>query len=751
MKIKVRSILFMLSSLPLLICAQQLHDSSRLTLDRIYASAEFRQDYQPPIQWIKNGEYYVTIEASEDIDGAAELIKYNSKSGERSIFVPAGKLLPAGSESSLPIEDFTLSQDGSKVLIFNNSSRVWRSNTKGDYWVYDFDTDQLKQIGKDFPASSLMFAKFSADNQNVAYVQDFNLYMEDFKNENLARLTFDGNGDIINGTFDWVYEEEFGCRDGFRWSPDADYISFWQLDASNIGTFYMINNTDSIYSKPVPVQYPKAGQDPSSCRVGIIPMDGKKPEWIPIPGDPVQNYIPAMQWANEDLLLVQQINRKQNHLKVWAFKPSTKELKVVYEETEDSWVDINYPDITANTWGQNDLLLTDKGRAFLRMTESDDWRHVYKIDIESGDQILLTPGDYDVASVYTISPKHLYFSASPNNSTQRYLYRSKLSGKGKAERVTPGEFEGINKYNIAPNARYAIHTHASAVVPWTVRLVSLPGHETIRPLADNASFKEKIRQLDMPKVEFFEVTTEDGVTIDGRMIKAVGFDKNKKYPVLFHVYGEPWSSVANDAWIGMWNIFLAQQGYIIIDMDNRGTPCLKGSDWRKSIYRQIGRINSRDQAMAAKEVLTWDFIDTSNVAVWGWSGGGSMTLNLMFRYPEIYKTGMAVAPVSSLFIYDNIYQERYMGLPQENKDDYEKGSPINYADKLKGNLLIVHGTGDDNVHYQSTEMLVNELIKQNKQFEMMAYPNRSHGIYEGTNTRRHLFTLLTRYLMEHTE
>jgi dipeptidyl-peptidase-4 len=218
--------------------------------------------------------------------------------------------------------------------------------------------------------------------------------------------------------------------------------------------------------------------------------------------------------------------------------------------------------------------------------------------------------------------------------------------------------------------------------------------------------------------------------------------------VLFHVYGEPWGQVAVDSWIGLWNIYLAQQGYVVIDMDNRGTPCLKGSDWRKSIYRKIGVINSRDQALAAKEVLKRPYLDPDRTAVWGWSGGGSMTLNLLFRYPEIYKTGMAVAAVSNQLIYDNIYQERYMGLPQENLEDFIKGSPITYAKNLEGNLLLVHGTQDDNVHYQSMEMLVNELIKQNKQFQMMSYPNRSHGIYEGENTRRHLYTLLTQYLMQ---
>jgi dipeptidyl-peptidase-4 len=280
--------------------------------------------------------------------------------------------------------------------------------------------------------------------------------------------------------------------------------------------------------------------------------------------------------------------------------------------------------------------------------------------------------------------------------------------------------------------------------------VELPKHKTIQTLIDNKDFMDKVAGLQFPEISFFKVTTEDGVEMDGRMIKPLNFDPNKKYPVLFHVYGEPWGQVALDAWTGLWNIMLAQQGYIVIDMDNRGTPCLKGSAWRKSIYRKIGVINSRDQAMAAREVIKWPFVDPDRIAVWGWSGGGSMTLNLMFRYPEIYKTGMAVAAVSNQLVYDNIYQERYMGLPQENMEDFMEGSPITYAKNLEGNLLVVHGTADDNVHYQSAELLINELIKQNKQFQVMPYPNRSHGIFEGKNTRRHLYTLLTNYLKEHT-
>ena len=727
--------------------AQAVIDSSYLSNDRIF-SGEFRQDWERTIQWIENGDAYVTIEKSRILPDADELVKYNSRTHKRSLFVKAKALMSEG--VSLTIESFTLSPDGTKVLIFTNSSRVWRSNTKGDYWVYDLKKKVLKQLGIDFEKSSLMFAKFSSNNSFVSYVHKFNIYKEDFQSGKVTQLTFDGNGKIINGTFDWAYEEEFGKRDGFLLSPNNENIAFWQLDASEIGEFFMINYTDSIYSKPIPMQYPKVGQDPSGAKIGVINISSEKIIWIPLEGGEKENYIPGIQWVNSDLLLIQQLNRLQNKLIVWSYIPSKKLLSKVYVETEDTWVDIGYPDISSSSWGNNDLPIVDKGTSFLRMTENDQWRHIYKINILSGKKTLITPFNYDVASLKVATNKNILFIASPTNSTQRYLYSTDLKGKEKVKRLTPKSFSGINNYNISPNGKYAVHAHQSSKEVRTVQFVSLPKHKKVKEIVDNKEYKEKLESLELPEVKFSRVTIEDGIEIDVRMILPINFDSSKKYPVLFHVYGEPWGQVAVDNQIGLWNIMMAQKGYVIIDMDNRGTPCLKGSAWRKSIYRKVGVINTRDQALAAQEILKLDYLDSSRTAVWGHSGGGSMTLNLLFQFPEIYKTGVALAAVSDQLIYDNIYQERYMGLPQENKEDFIKGSPITYAKNLQGNLLLIHGTGDDNVHYQSAELLINELIKHNKQFRFMPYPNRSHGIWEGENTAKHLHILISNYIIENT-
>jgi dipeptidyl-peptidase-4 len=746
-----RQKLFMLISLAILSIpafSQEASDPGFLTIDRIFNSREFQKQTPPEIQWINGGDSYIVNEPSANNPSREDLVKYETVSQNRSIYVSAEQLIPANGYAPLEIESFTFSPDETKVLVFTNSSRVWRSNSKGDYWIYDLNTKKLKKIGAKFPSSSLMFAKFSNDNRYVAYVYGFNIYLEDFASGAIRQLTSDGTATIINGTFDWVYEEEFGCRDGFRWNRTGDYIAFWHLDASTTGTYYMLNTTDSIYSRPIPIQYPKVGQPPSAARLGVIRLSDGKITWIAVPGGETANYLPRMQWISDNQLLIQQINRRQDTLKFFTYDVSRNNIKNIYQETNPTWVDISVSDITSDAWEMEDLPMADKDQYVLKLAEIGEWRHLYKISLLNGKSTDLTPGKYDVARFYTATDKFAYFNASPKNSTQRYLYRVSLTGKGDTMRVTPHDMNGMNTYNVSPDSRCAVHTFSSSVTPPIVSLISLANHKILKTWVDNAILKKHLASLKPTSTSFFTVTTVDGVTMDGKMIRPLNFSPDKKYPVLFYVYGEPWEQAAADEWKSLWHTMLAQQGYIVIAMDNRGTPCLKGNEWRKCIYRKLGIVNARDQAMAAKEIMKWDFVDTSRIAVWGWSGGGSMTLNLMFRYPSVYKTGLAVAALSNQLTYDNVYTERYMGLPLENPEDYRQSSPVTFAGNLKGNLLIVHGTGDDNVHYQNAEMLINELIRQNKQFTMMAYPNRSHNINEGRNTTVHLYTLLTNYLMK---
>lgn len=711
-----------------------------LTLDRIY-SGEFRTGYLGPFKWFEAGEAYTKLERS--VSGAGQdLMRYDSKTGDGQLLIASAQLVPEGSDRPLSISDYDWSPDQSKLLIFTNTERVWRANTRGDYWVYDREEQMLFQLGADLPESSLMFAKFSPDGQSVAYVSKHNIYVQslDPKDPAIRQLTTDGTEDIINGTFDWAYEEEFSCRDGFRWSADGKHIAFWQIDATDIKDFLMINNTDSIYSHTIPVQYPKVGETPSSAKIGTIDLVSGDITWMDIPGDPYQHYLPRMQWVGDShQLLIQQLNRKQNTRKIWLANALNGTTKTIYTETDDAWVSVR----------QGELYELNGGEAFIINTEQDGWRHLYRFDLE-GNKKLLTPGDYDLASVYLINKQenYIYLNASPDNPTQRYLYQVSMR-TGKKERLTPMDQPGTHSYTISPNGKFAVHSWSNANTPSVTEFISLPDHKVLRTLIDNKSYRQQMDQLQLSPVEFFTITTADGVEMDGRMIKPLDFDPSKKYPVLFNVYGEPASQTARDSWVRLWDRMMAQKGYIVITMDNRGTPSLKGREWRKSIYRKIGIINSHDQAQATREVLKWPFVDPDRIAVWGWSGGGSMTLNLLFRYPELFQTGVSVAPVGNQLLYDNIYQERYMGLPSENLEDFIEGSPVTYAKNLEGNLLIIHGTGDDNVHYQNAEVVINELIRHNKQFQMMAYPNRSHGIYEGENTRRHLYGLITNFITEH--
>jgi dipeptidyl-peptidase-4 len=690
--------------------------------------------------WTKDGYQYYKVEGNQVfmVD-----VRDNTK---KSAWITSEMLTPAG-QAPISIRRFTVSNDGQKVLINNNTKKVWRYDTRGDYWVYDFAAKKLAKLGKSLPESSLMFAKFSPDGSKVAYVSGHNIYTESLADGSIKQLTTDGTTKMINGTFDWVYEEELDCRDGFRWSPDSKSIAYWQIDATKIKNYLMLNTTDSTYSFTVPVEYPVSGEDPSSARIGILDVASGKNSWMNIPGDPIQHYLPRMEWTtNANEIIVEQLNRAQTQSRILIGNISNGTTRVIHEENDKAWID------GKSRWNNGDPSgweWLNKGKEFLWVSEKDGWRHISRID-RDGKEKLVTTGNYDVINVSRIDEAggYIYFTASPDNATQEYLYRIKLSG-GKAERLTPANQTGTNGYQVSPNGKIALHTFTNAYTPYISEVVSLPEH------AHLSGTEVKLAADAKNKTEFFKVKTVDGIEIDGWMKKPTNFDPAKKYPVVFFVYGEPASQTVTDTYgagsNGMYNGNMADDGYIYMSVENRGAPAPKGAAWRKAIYKNIGVINIRDQAMAAKEILKWPFVDSTRVAVWGWSGGGSSTLNLLFQYPEIYKTGIAVAAVGDQLTYDNIYQERYMGVPvnEEGKAAFIKGSPITYAKNLRGNLLYIHGTGDDNVHYKNAEELINELVKYNKQFQLMSYPNRTHGIFEGPGTVAHLHTLYTNYLKQY--
>jgi dipeptidyl-peptidase 4 len=717
-------------------------DQRILTLDRIFGSNEFRSQTFGPARWLEDGSAYTTLEPAPANREARDIIRYEASTGARSVLIAAASLTPKGASAPLVIDDYAWSKDGRKLLIFTNSKQVWRQNTRGDYWVFDITTKTLAKLVRNAAPSTLMFAKFSPDGTRVGYVRENNLYVEDLGTSRITQLTRDGSKRIINGTFDWVYEEELDLRDGWRWSPDGRNIAYWQSDTDGVPDYYLINNTDSLYPKITTIQYPVAGQTNSAVRVGVVSIAGGLTHWLKIPGDPRNNYIARMDWAgNSREVVLLQLNRRQNVLNVMIGDRLSGQVQTILAEKDDAWVDIDSDEIR---W-------LGGGTRFLWLSERDGWRHVYAASRDGGARQLITNGSFDVISVDGIDEKGgwLYYTASPENATQRYLYRTDLKGNGKPERLSPAGQSGTHSYSIAPNTTWAFHSYSNISSPPTIELVHLPDHRPVRPLAPNAAVIARVKELDIKAPEFMKVDIGNGVTLDGWMIKPPKFDPSRRYPVLIYVYGEPAGQTVVDRWAStryLWHQMLAQHGYLVMSFDNRGTPAPKGREWRKVVYRKIGVLAAEEQAAAARVVQSWKFVDAKRIAIWGWSGGGSMTLNQLFRYPDTYQVGISVAPVTDQHFYDTIYQERYMGLPQDNEEDYRRGSPVTHAAGLRGKLLIVHGSGDDNVHYKGTEVLANVLIAAGKQFTMMEYPNRRHGISEGPGTTRHLYELLTRFL-----
>ena len=720
----------------------QTSDGSLLTLERIYASAEFSSERFGPARWLEDGSGYTTLERARSGARAFDIVRYDPDSGASDVLVAADRLVPPGASTPLIVEDYQWSADGSQLLIFTNTRRVWRDNTRGDYWVFDMGNGDLHQLGSDGEEATLMFAKFSPQGDRVGYVRENDVYVERLSDGSIVRLTDTGSPTMINGTFDWAYEEEFGIQDGFRWSPDGERIAFWQLNSEGVRNFLLVNYTDSLYPQLTSIPYPKVGEVLSSARVGVISASGGPIRWMDVPGDPRDNYIARLDWAaTSDEVILQHLNREQNTNEVMLGDAETGAVRTAHTDRDDAWVNV-----------VDDLRWLDDGGRFTWVSEKDGWNHVYTVD-RSGDEVLITPWPMDVISIELIDEEGgwLYFMASPDNATQRYLYRGPLDGSGAPERLTPESDAGTNSYQLSQDGRWAFQTHSSFTVPSTVNLVTLPTHRVVRTLAANTRLKATVAGLARGDMEFFRVDSGDGVELDGWLIKPPGFNSLRRYPLLFYVYGEPAGQTVTDRWGGsryLWHLMLAQQGYLVASVDNRGTPAPRGREWRKSVHGDIGTLASRDQAAANRAIREWSFVDGDRIGIWGWSGGGSMTLNMMFRYPELYGTGMSVAPVPDQRYYDAIYQERYSGTLDLYAVGYRRGSPIHHVDGLEGNLLLVHGTGDDNVHYQGSEALINAMIEKNKVFTMMAYPNRSHGIFEGANTTRHLFALLTRYLKE---
>lgn len=732
--------------------AQQLSAGLDSALHRIFASRYYASDRFGPARWL-DGSAYTTVEPSDAVPGGSDIVRYDAATGARSVLVSARRLVSPGDTAALDFDDYTWSADRAQLLLFTNTERVWRSNTRGDYWVLDQRSGKLTKLGgADAEPSTLMYAKFSPQGDRVAYVRKGDIYVESLRDGKITRLTTGADSLHVNGMTDWVYEEELSLRDAFRWSPDGRRIAFWHFDMTGVGTFLLLNATDSLYPYTIPIQYPKAGTTNSAVTAGVVSASGGPVTWLKMPGDPRNDYLPRMQWAGPDTLILQRLNRPQNTNVVLLASAVDGGTRPILTERDSAWLDV-----------VDTMPFVGGGRSFLWESERDGWRHIYRVSRDGRSVTLLTPGAFDVMSVAAVDTAGaqggwLYYYAVPREggkapvTTQQALWRSRLDGKGARQQVTPAGQPGTHAYAIAPGAAFGFHYYSTFDRPTTIDLVRLPSHARVRQLVSNDTLMARVDSAITPG-EFFRVALPDSATLDGWMIRPEHFDSTKKYPILFYVYGEPAGQTVRDAWMGgqrLWFQLLANQGYLVASVDNRGTPAPKGRAWRKVVYGAVGVLSAREQADAVRVLeRTRPYVDSTRVGIWGWSGGGTNTLNAMFRYPDVYDVGMSVAPVPDQRLYDTIYQERYMNTPENNPEGYKQGSAINFAEGLKGELLLVHGSGDDNVHFQGSQRLLNRLISLNKQVDFMQYPNRSHCICEGQGTTLNIYSLLTRYLITH--
>lgn len=700
----------------------------RLTVEAIFGSNQFASNLVP-VQWSRDSRYYTVLEEN---GVGADLYRVDARSGERELLVRGSELIPPGGLEPIQIESYQFAPDGSKVLIFTNSVRVWRQNTKGVFYVWDLSRRQLTPVSVN--SGLQQFAKFSPDSRSVGFVRDHNLFVTDIRSGRERQLTFDGDENVINGTTDWVYEEELGLRDAFRFSPDSKRVAFWRLDQTAIKPFYLIDDLE-LYPELLPVRYPKAGEQNSDVRIGVVEISSGETTWIDL-GSDGDIYIAQMNFAgSSDEIWLTRLNRHQDRFDVMLADVRNGLSRVVVTDTDAAWVDATEP-----RW-------IEGGRRFLLESERDGYNQLFLFNRDGSVENKVTTGEWDVSSVYGIDERHdvVYFSGAGEGPLKNPVFRVRLDG-GELTRISTSS----GNHSIAFNADFSlfVDTYSTAGVPPVETLHSADGR-VIRTISDNRDLMAKVQSLNLAVPEFIKIPVENGVDLNAYIIRPPDFDISKRYPLLMYVYGGPGSQTVRDSWGGtryLWHQLLAQEGYLVASVDNRGTGS-RGRDFKKITYRNLGRYEAADQVAAARYFASQPFVDESRIGIWGWSYGGYMSLMSTLTGPGVFKAALSVAPVTDWRLYDTIYTERYMRTPQENAAGYDYGAPLNHVGSLQGRLLVVHGTGDDNVHVQNTIQLIQRLEDAGKQFDMRLYPNKTHSI-SGTRTQVNLYTLFTEWLKE---
>ncbi len=722
-----------------------------LTLQDIHFSRKFSGQGFQGGRWAGEGPVVWYIERDK---GATHLVSYNLETDARARLIDGTKLDASDVGRLIRIENYAYSEDGTKALLYTDSERVWRQNTKGYYYVYDLKKETLTPIA-DRDKGFQMFAKFNPAADKVAFVRDRNLFVVDLVTMTETALTDDGSdGAIINGTFDWVYEEEFGLRDGFRWSPDGQKIAFFKLDESGTRDFFMTELRGQ-YPEPVSFRYPKAGEVNSEVQVGVIDLKTGGTEFIDTDtwneGGDTYEYLARMDWMptpDGHRPWIFRLNRDQNDLDFISYDDS---VQVLINEKEATWINVE----------DDKLTFLDDGKHFVWQSETSGYNHLY-LHKNNGDLVTpITSGQWDVTAFHGIDEETgtAYFTAAIDSPLERHLYSIQIdmqtdAGATASPPVKITQAPGTHTINMSSDLRYYIDTYSSVTTPPVVSLHSADGRK-IKTLEGNEKLIDTLVEYELPAPEFMTVPGADGTPLNAWMIKPSDFDSNKEYPLLMYVYGGPGSQTVRNNWGGsryLWHAYLAEElGVVVASVDNRGTGA-RGKAFKSVTYKNLGQLEAEDQIAAAQHFGQMPYIDAGRMGIWGWSYGGYMTLMGMLYGdgPDTFKLGVSVAPVTDWRLYDTIYTERYMSTPQKNEAGYKKGAPLTYADRLQDHqkLLIIHGDFDDNVHFQNTVQMVDALQRANKQFGMMMYPGRNHGIFGGS-TRLNLFKKATEYIKAH--
>ncbi|MFB6231317.1 MAG: S9 family peptidase [Salinibacter sp.] len=749
----------------------QEQEGPEFTLESIHASSTFRPKTFRGGKWADQGPVITYIESADTAD-ATHLMRYNLKTEERTQVIDGTNLYAEDVDRIVPIEGYTFSDGGEKVLIYTDSKEVWRANTKGYYYVYDLGAQTLTPIS-DRDRGYQMFAKFNPSATKVAFVRKRDLHVVNLATGTETALTTDGSeGKIINGTFDWVYEEEFGLRDGWRWSPDGSHIAFFKLDESETRSFPLMDNTKR-YPKITRFRYPKAGEKNSEIKIGVVDLskvdtsEAGQPQavryfdtktWDPglskkeEASDP-HEYLARIGWTpkigGQHRVWMFRLNREQNDLDLLYGDPTTGDVTRVLHETRDTYIDIT----------NDKLSFLDDGKHFIFLSERSGYNHAYLYRNDGTKVGPVTEGDWEVTQFHGIDEKNgtAYFTATRDTSIERHLYRAEVSmapheAAPPARKVTTRP--GWHAINLSKDLSYYIDQYSASGTPPTWTLHETNG-DRLTTLQGNKVLKQRLDSLDLPRRRFTSLPAADGTPLNAYVIKPTDFDPSEKYPVLMYVYGGPGVQTVTDRWGGsrqLWHQYLARtHDVVVVSVDNRGTGG-RGKAFQDVPYQRLGQPESADQIHAAQALADSAWVDRDRIGIWGWSYGGYMTLLSMLREegPSTFDTGLSIAPVTDWRLYDTIYTERYMSTPQRNEDGYEKGAPLAYADRLRADqsLLMVHGDDDDNVHFQNSVQMVNQLQEANKQFQFMMYPTHEHGL-AGGKTRLNLFTMLTDTITEH--